>query len=76
MLKTYENIINLKLLEIQNELKRHSETISRLREELLINAAYFSDYNEMYTFIKAHTPTFEAFCEDMQDARKYFDSTH
>lgn len=65
-------IIENKLKEIIEETHRHELTMRKLREDLLSCAAYFESYGEMYTYIKAHTPNFEAFCTDMKDALPIF----
>jgi hypothetical protein len=65
-----------KLKELYAEMDRHAATMTKLRNELLQHAANFDSYGEMYTFIRAHTPTFEAFCLDMKDAIPIFDKAH
>lgn len=61
--------VESKLAEIQAEIARHEEAMKRLRQELIVNAEYFETYDEMYRFIRAHTPTLEAFCIDMLEVR-------
>lgn len=74
MTETQKKAVQAKLTEIRKTVAEHECTMTRLRNELLQNAQYFDTYSEMYTFIKANTPTFEAFCKDMTDAMDIFDA--
>ena len=72
MNKEHSILIENKLKEIIEETHRHELTMKKLRNELLSCAAYFESYGAMYTYIKSHTPNFEAFCTDMTDALPIF----
>lgn len=61
---------------IKDEQERHDACMHKLRKALLDNAKHFDSYLEMYIFIRANTPSFEAFCADMREARGVFDKYH
>lgn len=68
-----QTAITLEILkELGEEVTSHAEKMKALRNRLLQRARYFDTYAEMYLFVKKHTPSFQDFCLDMQEAAPIF----
>jgi uncharacterized protein YfkK (UPF0435 family) len=60
----------LQIIELKEMV--HSREMAAIRRELLLKAAKFESYTEMYLFIKANTFSLGHFCKDMLDAAPIF----
>jgi hypothetical protein len=72
MTESQQEEVKLLLVKIKLKQKTHESEMGALRQQLLQYAQYFETYAEMYSFIKANTPTLGDFCKDMLEAMPIF----
>lgn len=58
------------ITRIEEEQQNHIKNVVALREELLLCSLWFSDYWELYGYMKSISTSLEDFSINMQEVRK------